>query len=168
MPDASDATRGEAPDSPRSSGVVAALFTAPEGAGEMRSHERVELEAGRGIPGDRYFTGSGTFYKPGKSGQDITLIEAEALDALRAQGIELAPEEARRNVLTRGIDLNALVGREFQIGSARAVGRRLCEPCSHLERLTGLPVMRPLTHRGGLRADLLTSGSVSVGDPITP
>jgi Uncharacterized protein conserved in bacteria len=150
----------------RSSGVVEAIFTAPEGKAEMHPHERVELHAGKGIPGDRYYTGTGTYWKPGDEGQELTLIEAETLDALREEGIELDPSETRRNVLTRGIDLNALVGREFRIGTARAVGRELAEPCRHLERLTGKPVMRPLVHRGGLRADLLTSGEVAVGERI--
>jgi MOSC domain-containing protein YiiM len=154
------------PATERDSGVVEAIFTAPEGEARMSSRERVELHAGKGIPGDRYFAGTGTFWKPGKDGQDLTLIEAEALDALREAGIELDPSETRRNVLTRGIDLNALVGREFWIGTARAIGQRLCEPCTHLERMTGRPVMRPLVHRGGLRADLLTSGEVAVGDPV--
>ena len=76
------------------------------------------------------------------------------------------PGDARRNVVTRGIDLNALVGQEFQIGTVRCIGRRLCEPCSHLQRLTGTALLRPMVHRGGLRADILTSGVVRVGDAI--
>jgi MOSC domain-containing protein YiiM len=69
-------------------------------------------------------------------------------------------------VVTRGIDLNGLVGQEFHVGTARCIGRRLCEPCSHLQRLTGVALLRPLVHRGGLRADILTSGVVRVGDRV--
>jgi MOSC domain-containing protein YiiM len=78
----------------------------------------------------------------------------------------LAPGESRRNITTRGIRLNDLVGKEFRIGDVRARGTKLCEPCTHLEALTGKPLIKPLTHRAGLRADLLTSGRISVGDPI--
>ena len=101
-----------------------------------------------------------------KLGQQLTLIEAEVLDALREDGLHLTPVDARRNIVTRGIDLNALVGQEFQIGTVRCIGRRLCEPCSHLQRLTGTALLRPMVHRGGLRADILTSGVVRVGDTI--
>jgi MOSC domain-containing protein YiiM len=89
------------------------------------------------------------------------------LDALGEDGLHLTPADARRNVVTRGIDLNTLVGREFQIGTARCVGRRLCEPCSHLQRLTGAALLRPMVHRGGLRADILVSGDVHVGGRIS-
>jgi MOSC domain len=150
----------------RTAGVVEALLTTPRAEGAMRTHAGVELRAGRGIPGDRYFAGTGTFSASEKHGQQLTLIEAEVLDALGDGGLPLAPADARRNVVTRGIDLNALVGREFRIGSARCVGRRLCEPCSHLQRLTGLALLRPMVHRGGLRADVLTSGAVHLGDAI--
>jgi MOSC domain-containing protein YiiM len=126
----------------------------------------VDLHAGRGIVGDRYFDGTGTFSASEKHGQQLTLIEAEVLDALREDGLHLTPADARRNIVARGIDLNALVGQEFQIGAARCIGRRLCEPCSHLQRLTGLALLRPMVHRGGLRADILTSGVVHVGDAI--
>jgi CDGSH-type Zn-finger protein len=123
---------------------------------------------GRGLPGDRYFSGTGTFSRPGKSGQDLTLIEAEALEALAAEhGIELDAAEARRNLLTRGIDLNALVGERFFVGEVECRGRRLCDPCSHLERLTKPGVLRGLAARGGLRADVIGAGAVRVGDEVT-
>lgn len=157
-------------DPPRSaarvSGAVEALLTARDAEGTMQTHQVVELHAGRGIPGDRYFEGAGTFSVSEKHGHELTLIEAEVLDALRAAGPELTPADARRNVVTRGIDLNALVGQEFRIGTACCVGRRLCEPCSHLQRLTGRALLRALVHRGGLRADVVTSGVVHVGDVI--
>jgi hypothetical protein len=164
-----DPTRpsGSLPQQPAgAAGVVEALLTAAHAEDAMQTHRSVELRAGRGIVGDRYFDGTGTFSASEKHGQQLTLIEAEVLDALRDDGLHLTPVDARRNIVTRGIDLNALVGQEFQIGTARCLGRRLCEPCSHLQRLTGAALLRPMVHRGGLRADILTSGVVHVGDAI--
>jgi hypothetical protein len=148
------------------SGTVEALLVAPDAEAPVDSHDCVELQAGRGIVGDRYFNGTGTFSASEKHGQELTLIEGEVLDALRTEGLDLTPADARRNVVTRGLDLNALVGQEFHLGAARCIGRRLCEPCSHLQRLTGRAVLRPLVHRGGLRADILASGTVRVGDTV--
>ena len=105
--------------------------------------------------------------KPIDRGYDLTLIESEVLDSLRlGEGARLAPEESRRNLVVRGIDLNALVGREFGIGAVRALGQRLCEPCVHLQRLTHPGVVAGLVHRGGLRADLLSSGEIRLGDAV--
>ena len=157
---------GTLPQHATGAGVVEALLTAARAEDAIRSHDTVELHAGRGIAGDRYFDGTGTFSADGKHGQHLTLIEAEVLDALRDDGLHLTPADARRNIVSRGIDLNALVGHEFQVGPVRCIGRRLCEPCSHLQRLTGRALLRPMVHRGGLRADILTSGVVRVGDEI--
>jgi hypothetical protein len=158
---------GSLPQQPAgATGVIEALLTAAHAEDTMQSHRTVELHAGRGIVGDRYFDGTGTFSASEKQGQQLTLIEAEVLDALRDDGLHLTPVDARRNIVTRGIDLNALVGKEFQIGTVRCIGRRLCEPCSHLQRLTGTALLRPMVHRGGLRADILTSGLVHVGEAV--
>jgi MOSC domain-containing protein YiiM len=101
-------------------------------------------------------------------GYDLTLIESEVLDRVTlADGPHLTAVESRRNVVTRGIDLNALVGREFTIGSVHALGQRLCEPCVHLQRLTKPGVVAGFVHQGGLRADILTEGEIRVGDIIT-
>ena len=148
-------------------GTVLGLFTAPATATAIDAHDDVEVVAGRGVVGDRYFTGTGTYWRAGKDGQDLTLIEQEALDALRAQGLELDGARARRNVVTRDIDLNALVGARFSVGAVECVGRRLCDPCAHLERLTAPGVLRGLVGRGGLRADVVRGGTVRVGDPVT-
>jgi hypothetical protein len=153
-------------DAARATGVVEALLTASRAEDTVHAHDVVELHAGRGIVGDRYFEGTGTFSVSEKHGQQLTLIEAEVLDALHAEGVHLTPADARRNVVTRGVDLNALVGREFRVGAVRCIGRRLCEPCSHLQRLTGTALLRAMVHRGGLRADILTSGDVHVGDAV--
>lgn len=157
---------GSVPPQPAGAGVVEGLLTADRAEHPMETHRSVELRAGRGVVGDRYFDGAGTFSASEKHGQELTLIEAEVLDALGEDGLLLTPIDARRNVVTRGIDLNALVGQEFKIGTARCIGRRLCEPCSHLQRLTGAALLRAMVHRGGLRADILESGVVGVGDEI--
>jgi hypothetical protein len=146
----------------RDRGTVEALAVAPAAEAPMARVEHAAAHAGRGLEGDRYADGRGTFSNPHSRGHDLTLIEAEVVDALG-----LAPEEARRNVVTRGIDLNALVGRRFRVGDVECAGQRLCEPCAHLQRLTHPGILRDLVHRGGLRADILTDGTIRVGDEIT-
>jgi MOSC domain-containing protein YiiM len=109
-----------------------------------------------GMEGDRYF-GRG----------DITLVEAEALEGLREDtGIELSPAEVRRQVLTRGIRLNDLLGKRFRVGEVEAVGVEWCEPCNHLESITYPGVLKGLVHRAGLRADVVNPGRISVGDEV--
>jgi MOSC domain-containing protein YiiM len=150
------------------SGVVEAIYLGPDPHEPLRSVERVLAVAGKGLEGDRYFKGDGTFYKPAKEGQDLTLIEAEAIEGLADDtGIELEPGAARRNVVTRGLALNELVGRPFRVGEVECIGRRLCDPCSHLEGLTQPGVLKGLVNRGGLRADIVRGGSISVGAPVT-
>lgn len=155
---------------PRRAGRVEAVVIAPEAEAPMLAVERATARAGRGLEGDRYFDGRGTFSKAYARGHDLTLIESEVLDALMLPAGRLAPEEARRNIVTRGIDLNALVGRHFRIGDVECFGQRLCEPCAHLERLaarTGKPgTLRALIHKGGLRADVLTDGEIRVGSEV--
>ena len=155
---------------PRGAGEVVAIALAPEAEAPMHRVQRATARAGRGLEGDRYFERRGTFSNAHARGHDLTLIEGEVLEALELPAGRLAPEEARRNVVTRGIDLNALVGERFTIGGVECLGQRLCEPCAHLERLTargGKPgTLRPLIHRGGLRADILGDGAIRVGDPI--
>jgi MOSC domain-containing protein YiiM len=136
----------------------------------MQLLEAARARAGRGLEGDRYAVGAGTFSsRAGRQpGYDLTLIAAEVLDDLAAAGQGLDFADTRRNVLTRGIDVNALVGRTFRIGDVLCEGRRLCEPCAHLERLGRPGMLRPLIHRGGLRADVLTDGEIRTGAPIRP
>jgi MOSC domain-containing protein YiiM len=156
---------------PRLAGRVEAIVIAPEAEAPMVRVDSAVARAERGLEGDRYFEKRGTFSNVHGRGYDLTLIEAEVLDTLELPTGRLAPEEARRNVLTRGIDLNALVGKPFTIGDVQCLGQRLCEPCAHLERLTanaGKPgTLRALIHKGGLRADLLGDGEIRVGDEIT-
>ena len=148
-------------------GVVAGLLVAPAAEARLGRVQAAEAVAGRGLEGDRYFSGEGTFSGSGR-GYEVTLIEAEALDALATEGVEISWEEARRNIVTRGIGLNALVGRRFLIGEVESVGRRLAEPCSHLQRLAPPGILAGLVHRGGLRADILEGGTIRVGDPVVP
>jgi hypothetical protein len=147
----------------RNSGRVEALALAGAAEAPMVVVEQVTARAGRGLQGDRYCDGRGTFSNPYARGLDLTLIEAEVLDELGT----LAPEESRRNVVTRGIDLNALVGQWFRVGEVECLGQRLCEPCAHLQRLTRPGTLRALVHRGGLRADVLTDGVIRIGDAVS-
>jgi MOSC domain-containing protein YiiM len=147
-------------------GVVAGLFVAPEAEAPMTRLENAHALAGKGLEGDRYALDRGTFSgSPGK-GYDLTLVTAEALEQLEREGIPFSWEEARRNVVTRGIDLNALVGKRFTIGEVTCYAQRLDEPCIHLERLTKPGVLRGLVHRSGIRVDILTDGEIAVGDRI--
>ena len=154
---------GAAPSERGADGTVEALAVAPAAEAPMELIDSAQAHAGRGLEGDRYFTHEGTFSNPYSDGHDLTLIEGEVVDELG-----LPPAEARRNVVTRGIDLNALVGRRFRVGEAECVGRRLCEPCAHLQRLTHPGILRDLVHRGGLRADVLDDGAIRVGDRVEP
>jgi hypothetical protein len=149
-------------------GTVVGLFTAPEKEAAAEGHDACVAHAGRGLDGDRYAAGLGTFSHPKRRGQDLTLIEAESLEALAAQGVELSMADARRNVVSRGVRLNELVGHRFAIGDVVCYGARLAEPCAHLQRLTTQGVLRGLVHRGGIRADVLAGGEVHVGDTIRP
>ena len=149
-------------------GLVVSLHIAPTAAAPIQNRDRVEAVAGRGFEDDRYFAGVGTFSREPGSGRHVTLIEAEALEALkRDYGIAIAPGDSRRNVVTSNLSLNHLVDREFLIGHVRLRGTRLCEPCAHLEQLTERGALRGLIHRGGLRAEILSGGTIHVGDPIT-
>jgi MOSC domain-containing protein YiiM len=146
-------------------GKVEHIHIALETSGVVQPVQEIEAVRGVGLLGDRYASQAG--HPDEDDACDLTLIEAEAIEALAADsGIELQPGESRRNVTTRGIALNGLVGRHFWVGEVLAQGFDLCEPCSHLVKVTGKPLLKPLVHRGGLRARLLTSGHIRVGDGI--
>jgi MOSC domain-containing protein YiiM len=153
-------------DAPRHPGTVEAVVIAPAAEAPAVRVERAVARAGRGLEGDRYFDRRGTFSNRHGRGHDLTLIEAEVLDRLDLPTGSLSAEDARRNVVTRGIDLNALVGERFRIGDVECVGRRLCEPCAHIERLTKPGTLRALIHTGGLRADVVADGEIHVGSEI--
>jgi hypothetical protein len=149
-------------------GTVEGLAIAPAAEAPMQLLEAAQAYAGRGLDGDRYAAGAGTFTPRAdrRPGYDLTLIAAEVLDELAAAGHAVDFADSRRNVLTRGVDVNALVGSTFRIGEVLCRGRRLCEPCVHLDRLSGPGLLRPLIHRGGLRVDVLTDGEIRLGAPI--
>ena len=143
-----------------SAGRVEGIFIGPEET-LPEPVERVRAVAGSGLEGNRYF------YDEAPPGRALTLIQAEALQGMRADtGIELSAAESRRNVLTSGIDLNALVGKRFRVGDVECLGVELCHPCSSLEKLTQKGVIKGLVNRGGLNADILTDGEMSVGDRV--
>lgn len=151
---------------PKLTGTVELIALAAQATGDMKIVEHAKAIANRGLEGDRYAAKAGTFTPANDTirGYDLTLIEVEVLDTLTLpDGNRIVYAEARRNVVTRGIDLNALVGRRFRIGDVECLGQRLCEPCSHLERLTTKGALRALIHRGGLRADVLSDGEVTTG-----
>jgi MOSC domain-containing protein YiiM len=149
-------------------GSVEAIYLAAAAAAPVRQVEVVRAIAGVGLEGDRYALGRG-HYTDRRVSRDLTLIEAEVAEALSCEhGIELAPGETRRNVTTRGVALNELVGRQFWVGNVLCLGTRLCEPCCYLAELTGQPLLGPLVHRGGLRADIVASGLIRIGDRLCP
>src|SRR3989475_1237804 len=150
-------------------GEVVSIHIAPKAEDPMRSVRTVRAIAGRGLEGDRYFRASGTYSdRPGPA-REITLIASEAIAAMALDNdLAISPSDSRRNVVTRGVPLNHLVGQEFLVGGVRLRGIRLCEPCSHLEGLTRRGVLAGLIHRGGLRAQILIGGEIRAGDPIVP
>jgi len=129
--------------------------------------EEARAVAGKGLEGDRYFDGKGSWSSTPGTGRQLTLIELETIEALeRDYDTRIEPGQARRNVVTRGVALNHLVGREFSVGEVRLRGMRLNEPCSHLASLTDEKVKQGLVHRGGLRADIVSGGVIRVGDAV--
>lgn len=149
-------------------GNVVSLYTARDASVPMESQEEVKAVAGKGLEGDRYFNTTGHWSKTPGVSREVTLIELETIEALkREKNIAITPGAVRRNVVTRGVPLNHLVGREFQVGEVRLRGTRVCEPCAYLEGLTQQGVLVGLIHRGGLRAEIVTGGTIRVEDEIT-
>jgi len=152
-------------------GVVRFLHKTPRAFLPMHSFPELELIAGRGIEGDRYLIGHETgFYshKP-EEGRQVTLFEIETLQALRRDyGIDLLPEEHRRNVTVEGVPLNHLVGRRFRVGETIMEATRLSTPCRHIEEILGKAVFDPLINRCGLNCKIIAGGTVRVGDVVRP
>ncbi len=149
-------------------GSVVSIQIAKDAKGDMESLQKVLAIEGKGLEGDRYCNQVGSYsHNPGPD-REVTLIEAEALEAMeRDYGTTLDPKDSRRNITTRGVPLNHLVqGREFSVGEVRMRGLRVCEPCANLVKLTGKNVLQGLVHRGGVRAQVLNSGTIRVGDTI--
>jgi MOSC domain-containing protein YiiM len=150
------------------SGRVESIFIAERSGQPMRLVVEVVGEAGRGLLGDRHCRPSDAPpLAPDDRVPDVSLVEAEVLEFLRAEyGIELSGAETRRNVVTRGVRLHDLIGRQFQLGGLLCEGIEVCQPCVHVQQKVGKPILKPLAHRGGLRARILRSGTVHVGDSI--
>jgi MOSC domain-containing protein YiiM len=123
---------------------------------ELGPVSSVRAVAGHGLEGDRHFFAGGA-----GSGEALTLIEAEALE-----DVGLTGAQSRRQVVVRGSGLNDLVGKRFRVGDVECEGVELCEPCQHLQSLTRPGIIKDLIHRGGLRADILSGGTISIGDKV--
>lgn len=146
---------------------IQAIYVCPAAGAVMQSLPEAHAVPGRGLEGDRYFTQQGYYSERSGTGRELTLIESEALEYLaQHSGIDLPPDQTRRNLLTHGVQLNSLVGKIFHIGDIRVKGVRLCDPCSYLESLTQPGVLSGLVERGGLRVDILSEGIIRVGDVI--
>jgi MOSC domain-containing protein YiiM len=147
-------------------GVISAIHVAA-GAGEpLLAVSRVQAVPGRGLEGDRYFLGQGSFSRWPGTGRALTLIEQEVIEAVLAGGLDLTDGRSRRNVTTSGIALLGLIRRRFRIGTALFWGERPCEPCAYLERRIGAGLVEVLKGRGGLRTEVLEEGFFQVGDAI--
>lgn len=148
-------------------GEIQAIFICPSAGEEMQPVSEVRAVPGKGLDGDRYFNRQGYYSdKPG-DGRELTLIESEALEHLtQDSGIQIGAEKTRRNLVTKGIQLNDLVGVEFHIGGITVRGVRLCDPCSYLEKHTERGVLKAMVDRGGLRVDILSGGTIRVGDAV--
>jgi MOSC domain-containing protein YiiM len=151
-------------------GRVAAIYVAPAEGKPMEERGEVQALAGVGLEGDRYALLAGKFSRPADlSKQAVTLIEREAIEAAREEyGVELDEAETRRNLVTEGVPVNHLLGKEFTVGGIRMRGDELAEPCTYLESLTRDGVRLALIHRGGLRAEILDDGPIRVGDAVLP
>ena len=147
---------------------VTQILTAESPASEMKSRTEVRAVPGKGLEGDRYFSGIGTFSpRTRKPDYEVTLIEREKIEAFaRESGLPFTAMRARRNLVTEGVDLNALAGKEFYVGPVRIRGIRLCEPCDYLAKVSFPETLKGLVNKGGLRAQVLSEGVIRVGDPI--
>ena len=149
-------------------GELLRIHIAPRASAPMRALDEARLEAGAGIEGDRYATRLGTYSHRHHVDRQATLIEVETLEALaRDRHIVLAAHEHRRNLTTRGVPLNHLVGHYFRVGSCVLYGGRLNVPCVHLETVVGKKVLKPLLNRSGLNCRVVLGGRARVGDRIS-
>ena len=150
-------------------GIVVALFTVDRRAAPMIKVEQLYALAGRGIEGDRYFLGTGTYSKSPEPGRQVTLIKSEVLESLKNKlEINVKPEESRRNILTQGIEINDLIGTEFYVGTVRLRAHRITQPCLYLEKLLDQPgLYKELWDNGGISCEILSDGVINERDIIT-
>ncbi len=149
---------------------VTGIYISPEAEAPMQSMNEARLQAGRGIVGDRYYLDKGTFSEQLKDSRDweVTLIESEQITWFnQTTGLDIGHGALRRNIVMEGIDLNEMVGRRLQIGEVMLEGIRLCEPCAHIAKLVTKEVLQEMVHRAGLRAMIISGGTVKVADPVS-
>ena len=149
--------------------TVVGLYTTAQAGTPLQQVPAVQLEPGQGLIGDRYSRSVGTFSDKLQDTHDweVTLIEIEEIDGYNAAvGQSLSPGAFRRNLVTRGVRLNDLVGRRFRVGDAQLEGIRLCEPCAYLAGLLGPEVVKAMAHRAGLRARIVSGATVHTGDGV--
>jgi len=150
-------------------GSVKSIYICESAGLPMQSISRAELVAGKGIVGDRYYNETGTFSAKlaGKPSREATLVELENIDEFnKTFSHEFGEPEFRRNIVTTGIRLNDLVGKQFSIGETILCGIKLCEPCTHLQALLVDDVLPGLVGKGGLRAAIVVGGEIAIGDTI--
>ena len=148
-------------------GKVEGIYISPNRGEPTMLIDQAHVVPRMGIEGDRYFTRHGTRKADSKPGREITLIEMEAIEAIcQEDGISITPDQTRRNIVTRGVSLNDLVGQHFKIGTIQLRGIRLCEPCNYLAGRTDPRILHSMAHRGGLRAEIISEGIIHINDVI--
>ncbi|MGY1729021.1 MOSC domain-containing protein [Geodermatophilus sp. SYSU D01062] len=149
--------------------TVLEIWTTPAAAAPMRRVPTARLVAGRGLEGDRYALGGGTWARYPDLEKQLTLVDADDVAAVAAEvGVPLTPGDTRRNLVTTGVDLPALVGRWFAVGDALLFGVKRCPPCAHLERLTGARLVKAMVHRGGINAAVFAGAEIAEGAVVRP
>lgn len=150
------------------SGTVTGIYIAHQRGEPTISVKQAHAVPGMGIEGDRYYGRNDLPSRHAKPGRQITLIEIEAIESMQKEdGIPITPDQTRRNIITQGIALNALVDRKFYVGDVQLVGVRLCEPCQYLADRTDPRVVTSMSNRGGLRAEIISEGIIHINDTIT-
>jgi MOSC domain-containing protein YiiM len=150
-------------------GTLREIWRTPAAAAPMQRVPAAVLVAGVGLDGDRYALGGGTWAQYPDLEKQLTLIDADAVAALaRETGSALTPGDTRRNLVTTGIELPALVGGWFAVGDTLLFGAKRCPPCTHLERLTGVKLVKAMVHRGGINAAVFAGGPIREGDAVRP
>jgi MOSC domain-containing protein YiiM len=145
-------------------GRVTRIFIGPEESGSIQEIAEVEAVAGKGLRGDRYFDDGHDGHDPAL---EVTLFSAEGLEAGRADsGLDITAEDMRRNLMTEGVELADLLGRRFSAGEVMLEGLEENPPCAHLQRLAGKPLLKPLIGKAGIRARIVSGGTIRAGDEI--
>lgn len=152
------------------SGRVHSIHVAQRGSGAIESPGEVRAIAGQGLDGDRYCNDTGYYSGDSQWDCSVTLVALEAIEAAnRDYGLGLSPGDVRRNIVTSGVPLDDLVGKRFTVGGVVLEGIKPWPPCTHLRDLLGKPrLLEALAHRAGLGAEIVTGGTMKVGDPVTP